>query len=797
MDNWTGLTMQILNGQSEEGHYHSDMELLFVIDGKASLCMGDVKTIMEREDIVVVNSSRMHELNCDEDTIVCQLHYSMKILFDMLENQSVYFDCNSRRDRMRSYGELRSLIRGLVYEYVRQPHKTKCIQKSKMYEILDFLIENYCVDGSEKNVKLSDDLRLQEIFHYVNSNYQANFSLTELAESMYVSPSTLSRFFKKKTGFYFAEYVSNIRLQHALTELSYTDKGITRIAVDAGFSNASVFNKLFKSVYGMTPSEYKNQIRHSVQKKNETREKVRQMLLDKLESTELSGKTIPYFDTMRLKADVSEGKLYKKYWNEAMNIGSAFNLIQANVQKHIEMLHEMLGFKYARLWSVFSGRLMICDGGENHDYNYDMLDSVLDFLVSNNILPFLDLGKRPDTAIGKVNQAIYYTREYIDFCSKKAWEDFLEDFISHILERYGREQVSQWIFEFTCDRTHYDECKYYKDDHYDFSEVFCHAYRLIREKIPGAMVCGPGAISDLDRSFLINLLKELKHKGCVPDMATFLMFPYVPMSVEGKIQYKHAGREDFESEELRKIQNCMAEADLSECPICISEWNCTLMNRNYINDSCFRAAFGVRVIEELIGKVKMLIPWGASDWMSRYYDSMCVANGSAGFLTKDAIVKPIAYAWMFMSMMGNELLDHGENYLITKRGDKDYYILCCNYKWYTAKYLIKDESMLSPDDIKGIFVSEEKMEADILLEGIEDGEYLIKRRRIHPKMNTLLSVWEQFDYERHIAPSEIAYMKECCVPELTMSRQKVTTGCMHLLFDMEAHEVTLMHIYRA
>ena len=54
------------------------------------------------------------------------------------------------------------------------------------------------------------------MMQYILSNLDRDINLNELADSMFVSASTLSRIFKKHTGVYFADYVMQLRVQSSL-----------------------------------------------------------------------------------------------------------------------------------------------------------------------------------------------------------------------------------------------------------------------------------------------------------------------------------------------------------------------------------------------------------------------------------------------------------------------------------------------------------------------------------------------------------------------------------------------------
>lgn len=58
-----------------------------------------------------------------------------------------------------------------------------------------------------------------------------------------------------------------------------------------------------------------------------------------------------------------------------MNAGSCNTLLLSNMQQHVLYLAEHLGFRYVRMWNVFSVPMMITDGKHMGGYQYDRLDA--------------------------------------------------------------------------------------------------------------------------------------------------------------------------------------------------------------------------------------------------------------------------------------------------------------------------------------------------------------------------------------------------------------------------------------
>ena len=121
---------------------------------------------------------------------------------------------------------------------------------------------------------------------------------------------------------------------------------------------------------------------------------------------------------------------------------------------------------------------MITDGKTTGHYNYNQIDVIFDFLVSNHIHVFLDFGIRPDTVIKGEGVALFYEQECIEFESKRIWGASVKDLILHLLKRYGKEELEQWIFELTYNVVK-TEVQCYKDENFQYIEAFKLFYQII------------------------------------------------------------------------------------------------------------------------------------------------------------------------------------------------------------------------------------------------------------------------------------------------------------------------------
>ena len=92
---------------------------------------------------------------------------------------------------------------------------------------------------------------------YVIQHFREKIYLESIAEKLGLSPSYLSRTFKKDTGKNLQNYIIEVRLNRASEMLAYSDESIPAIAEFVGFPSQSYFGKVFKDNMNMTPKEYR------------------------------------------------------------------------------------------------------------------------------------------------------------------------------------------------------------------------------------------------------------------------------------------------------------------------------------------------------------------------------------------------------------------------------------------------------------------------------------------------------------------------------------------------------------
>lgn len=101
---------------------------------------------------------------------------------------------------------------------------------------------------------------VKQALAYIHQNYARSINLQELASTIGVSKSYLSRIFKLEADIPLWDYLNRFRIQKAKELLLLTSDSITEIATSVGFEDAGYFTRVFRSIMGCSPRAYKQQV---------------------------------------------------------------------------------------------------------------------------------------------------------------------------------------------------------------------------------------------------------------------------------------------------------------------------------------------------------------------------------------------------------------------------------------------------------------------------------------------------------------------------------------------------------
>ncbi|MEK6795998.1 MAG: AraC family transcriptional regulator [Spirochaetota bacterium] len=150
--------------------------------------------------------------------------------------------------------QIQRIVDTLAEESVRERPYAKAHIRGLVIEILS-LIGRDIAGSDRRTTPVSDSI--ERSLAYIHANIAGDVSLAHAAEAAGLSCDHFSKVFKRGTGFYFTEYMNEMRIREACRLLRSTAKSITDIAFASGYRNVPYFNRIFKATTGFAPAQYR------------------------------------------------------------------------------------------------------------------------------------------------------------------------------------------------------------------------------------------------------------------------------------------------------------------------------------------------------------------------------------------------------------------------------------------------------------------------------------------------------------------------------------------------------------
>lgn len=775
--------MGILDTEKAATYAVQDPMILYALEGTFSIQIDEATRILHQNEYITINSGRMLSISVIQSGIVgfLRLIYEKAANYLMLDSHNIACDSFSvTQDSARIGKQVRDILSACIVK----DDPTLII--SMYYQLLYLIRTNHLQEKADASIiKKTIDNKKQQILDFLNENYKKKITLPELASATYFSVTYLSQYIHKQFGKTFSELVNEIRLEHALSELKAGKQSLIQIALDNGFSNASSFTRNFKKEYGKLPSEYQKAFRDGTLQNEKQSSGLLEAKVRTYAETHQLNSGEEQIDVHEVSSDVTQARILNKFWNIMINACPAKDLLQEKMQQHVKMLAENLGVRYFRIWDLYAPEMMIYDGKE---INYFMLDTVIDFLVSIQVHPFLEVGLKPDILLKSTRQVIKKEYRKNPFESSKEFGGFIHSLLRHYAQRYGMKEVSEWIIEYWYDSVHDSLDVYFEN----FEAVYQNAKNISQS----IKVGGPGTSTDstVDMDTILSQWKRREEK---PAFLSFCGYPY---------KLDNSNFENITDFEQRYVSQYHMQLKLEEITksaqnngfwsqeIYVTEWSFTISNRNALNDSHFMGAYIMHCLLEMIGKVSLEGYWLGSDLFSQYYDTKSLLNGGCGLISKDGIYKPSFYAFQFFNRLGSYILSHDEYSVVTASMNDNYNIVCCNYVHPGYQYYREEEQQVSPKHYY-LYFDHTRRKFTSRIANVRNGIYRVKQRLLDRDHGSVLDEWENLGKVAELDVRDIEYLRGVCKPHLSISDFPVTNHEIQITCELEPNAIESIHIF--
>ncbi len=256
-------------------HFHHLCELVWIEKSFGKRIVGDNIDNFEDGDLVLMGPNLPHIWQNDEFFFNRENHPKVK-------STVIYFPPDfllNLTDEAALLHPIEQLVeksyRGLVFfgrtkkkiiSRLRLLSKEKDLRKIIVFlELIHLLSESseyrYLASVSYKNLYHEKDTdRIDKVYQYMMQNFQHEISLGDVAALCNMTTNAFCRYFKSRTQKSPIQFLNELRIGHASKLLRYEAYSISDVCYECGYNNTTNFNKFFKAIHKITPTEYRKRI---------------------------------------------------------------------------------------------------------------------------------------------------------------------------------------------------------------------------------------------------------------------------------------------------------------------------------------------------------------------------------------------------------------------------------------------------------------------------------------------------------------------------------------------------------
>lgn len=254
--------------ESEQYHYHNYVEFLYSLESDAIVYINGEKYAFKDGDLIIINSNDLHTLAFPGDSKYICVKFSPNILYadeqafaeykyavpflNDIPHQIIFDRTETERNGIKE------LCLEIMDEWNKKEYAFELAIRADILKIFTQILRYWRERGAlsaDKNIPDS----VKKALVYITKNYETVTEKEAAAESG-LSYNHFSNTFRAAMGQTFKSYLISVRIKAAEHLLISTDKSMTEIAMETGFTTSSHFIANFKRCKGITPKKFRSNL---------------------------------------------------------------------------------------------------------------------------------------------------------------------------------------------------------------------------------------------------------------------------------------------------------------------------------------------------------------------------------------------------------------------------------------------------------------------------------------------------------------------------------------------------------
>ena len=272
VDRWPPAEACVAPKHASPLHNHDFFEIVYMYNGSCATLVDGREHHLSSGDICLYNLQAIHRI---------ELHAPGDVLFNIMIKRDLFMD--SFLDLLAENDLITDFFIQSIYSIENNANQIVLSPMAgfRCEQIVQWMIEcHYGDEPMEQSVLKAllvlllaemtrqyraqftappngaDALPLNSVIGYISRNYR-HVTLEDVSDHFGYTPRNMSRYFRTATGSSFKRLAQQIRFHRACARLRESDLSIDEIASDLGYTERGSFDRAFKQLYHLTPSEYR------------------------------------------------------------------------------------------------------------------------------------------------------------------------------------------------------------------------------------------------------------------------------------------------------------------------------------------------------------------------------------------------------------------------------------------------------------------------------------------------------------------------------------------------------------
>ncbi len=441
-------------------------------------------------------------------------------------------------------------------------------------------------------------------------------------------------------------------------------------------------------------------------------------------------------ETITIDAD-APAHPFPHYWEQMFGSGRASLSLRESYRRDLRWVHTITGFRYVRFHAILDDDVGVySEDKQGHPiYNFSYVDQIYDGLLANDVKPFVELSFMPSQLAARQDLQSFWYRPNVSPPKDYAkWDELITQFMKHLVERYGIEEVATWYFEV------------WNEPNLDFwagtprqqsyFELYDHTTKAIKAVSPRLQVGGPASA----QAAWVDAM--IKHAA-----QTHVPLDFVSSHVYGNDKAsdvfhtnEQIPRDQMVCRAVKKVHDEIKASALPDLPLIWSEFNAAYDNHVAVTDSIYMGPYLATTISQCDGLTQMMSYWTFSDVFEEQGVVKEPFYGGFGVIAAGGIPKPSYYAFQVLHRLGDQRLENAnQDVLVTKTSGGTLMIALWN--------LVNPGSTGGPRTVKLDF------------KGVKPGSS-VRTTRVDAEHGNTLGLYEKMDKPRYPTPAQIKELRE-------------------------------------